>query len=219
MNILISIFFIIILIFSISFNIYYYNIEYINKLDNKLVNRFKINNQNSNLNPKEVSMNDASTITESNENTNGIGLNIKMSEPINELGVFATRDFKKGELIEKSPTIYLDLLNYDDKYEEYLKNTKLYHYWFNTGICEKRNKKEDDIDSDDKCDRLIGLGFVSMINHSKENFNINYNIIKEDNRRYIMVYANKDISKDEELFDNYGDENWFKVRNLNEINI
>ena len=91
-------------------------------------------------------------------------------------GVFAGKNYKKGDTVEISPFIEID------------SNNSIHAYTFDSHI--NKNKK------------LVMLGKTSLINHS-ENNNIVYESLQES--RLMNFYAVKDIQKDEELYLKYGD--------------
>lgn len=96
-------------------------------------------------------------------------------------GVYAGRNIKKGELIEKCPIIQVpknDMSN--------LRESILVTYFFYFG------KKKEQL--------LIALGFGSIYNHAIEP-NAAYSIKKAENT--IDFKALKDIKKDEEITFNY----------------
>lgn len=96
-------------------------------------------------------------------------------------GVFANKDFKKGELIEVCPLI-------TDHKKNFI-NSKIKDYTFKS----KFKKGEE----------VIAFGMCSMYNHS-DNFNINHNQDPEN----MIFKAGRDIKKGEELYVNYGGDYW-----------
>jgi hypothetical protein len=96
-------------------------------------------------------------------------------------GVFAEKDFKKGEVIEVCPLI--------TDYKKNFVNSKIKDYTF------KSKFKPDQ--------EVIVFGMCSMYNHS-DNYNVAHNQDPEN-----MVYrAARDIKKGEELYVNYGENYW-----------
>jgi len=96
-------------------------------------------------------------------------------------GVFAEKDFKKGEVIEVCPLI--------TDYKKNFANSKIKDYTF------KSKFKPDQ--------EVIVFGMCSMYNHS-DNFNVGHNQDPEN-----MIYiASRDIKKGEELYVNYGTNYW-----------
>ena len=96
-------------------------------------------------------------------------------------GVFAEKDFKKGEVIEVCPLI--------TDYKKNFENSKIKDYTF------KSKFKPDQ--------EVIVFGMCSMYNHS-DNFNVAHNQDPEN-----MIYtAIRDIKKGEELYVNYGGDYW-----------
>jgi SET domain-containing protein len=108
---------------------------------------------------------------------------IKKSEKIGSRGVFATKDYKKNDVIEICPTITEET----SKFQGILKD-----YIF----------KYDDKNS------LLAFGFCSMYNHS-DNYNALWTILSKEQMKF---YATKDIKKGEEILISYGDGYW-KTRN------
>lgn len=104
-------------------------------------------------------------------------------------GVFALRDFKKGEILERAPVIPVSKRNVIDNGEApdgYLLE------W--DGLYE----------DEEYC---MPLGYVMLYNHS-QNPNI---ILDQDFENYIMsVTALRDIRKGEELCWNYNCDIWFE---------
>ena len=96
-------------------------------------------------------------------------------------GVFAEKDFKKGEVIEVCPLI--------TDYKKNFEKSKIKDYTF-------RSKFKPD-------QEVIVFGMCSMYNHS-DNFNVGHNQDPEN-----MIYkAARDIKKGEELYVNYGTNYW-----------
>ena len=96
-------------------------------------------------------------------------------------GVFAEKDFKKGEVIEVCPLI--------TDYKKNFEKSKIKDYTF-------RSKFKPD-------QEVIVFGMCSMYNHS-DNFNV---VHKQDPENMIYV-AKRDIKKGEELYVNYGKGYW-----------
>lgn len=97
------------------------------------------------------------------------------------LGVFSLQDFEIETVIEISP-----VLVFDSKDIEKLEQTILYNYIFEWG--------------EDKLQAAIGLGYVSMYNHSYAS-NCEYEMDFEN--RTMTIKTVKPIIKGEELFINY----------------
>ena len=96
-------------------------------------------------------------------------------------GVFAEKDFKKGEVIEVCPLL--------TDYKKNFVNSKIKDYTF------KSKFKPDQ--------EVIVFGMCSMYNHS-DNYNVAHNQDPEN-----MIYtAARDIKKGEELYVNYGTNYW-----------
>jgi SET domain-containing protein len=118
---------------------------------------------------------------------NNLDFSIKDSEILEkgERGLFARKNYKKGDIIENCPTLKMgrnDLPN---------KNNILHHHFF----------KAHDLNYS-----LVSLGYCSIINHSNDKQNCTWRVSKDDNN--IIMYAIKDIKKGEELYSNYGDNYW-----------
>ncbi len=96
-------------------------------------------------------------------------------------GVFATRDIKKGEIIEDAPVVLFDR-------NEVKPGTILRDY---------------DIRYDDTRHAMM-LGYGAIFNHS-DNHSANWNFVDD---KTIRITANKDIKKDQEIFVNYGTQYW-----------
>ena len=96
-------------------------------------------------------------------------------------GVFAEKDFKKGEVIEVCPLL--------TDYKKNFANSKIKDYTF-------RSKFKPD-------QEVIVFGMCSMYNHS-DNFNVGHN---QDPENMIFTAA-RDIKKGEELYVNYGENYW-----------
>lgn len=91
-------------------------------------------------------------------------------------GIFAKKDFKKGDVVEVSPVIVLD-----ENDSEVLQDTLITYYVYAWG-------------GDKTC---LALGNGSLFNHS-EKPNVGYHMM--ENCGQIMYTAKKKISKGEELF-------------------
>ena len=106
-------------------------------------------------------------------------------------GVFAKRDFKKGELLHEAPVI-----SYPNDQHQYIEQTLLADYAFEYGINHS----------------AILLGYGMLFNHSYEP-NATYEINFKNHTFDFFAY--KDIKAGEEIFINYnGDEDdmdplWF----------
>ena len=96
-------------------------------------------------------------------------------------GVFAEKDFKKGEVIEVCPLL-----------TDYKKN------FANSIIKDYTSKSKFKPDQE-----VIVFGMCSMYNHS-DNFNVGHNQDPEN----MIFKAARDIKKGEELYVNYGSNYW-----------
>ena len=96
-------------------------------------------------------------------------------------GVFASRDIKKGELIEKCPVIEISACD-----TAVLNESMLVTYLFYCG--------------ENKDQSLVALGYGSIYNHSYKP-NAKYNIELEE--KAMDFIAIRDMGKDEEITINY----------------
>lgn len=94
-------------------------------------------------------------------------------------GVFANKDFKKGETIEIVPLLLLPMQDF-----EHIKKTKLYYYFF-----EYTNSHF-----------AIALGHGSLYNHS---YTPNARYLYNFKNKQFKIKAIKDIKEGEEIFINY----------------
>ena len=121
--------------------------------------------------------------------TNKLDFTVKDSSilPKGERGLFANKNYNKGDIIEICPTLKMSKHEIDNK-------NILNHHFF------QANNVNNDNDS------LISLGYCSLINHSKKNQNCSWKVSKDDNK--ITMYAIKPIKIGEEFYSNYGDGYW-----------
>jgi hypothetical protein len=96
-------------------------------------------------------------------------------------GVYALRDFTKGEIIETAPSLIDDCKNFQGVLKDYISGTRV----------------------KDQC--AINMGYFNYYNHSDKN-NAKYNT--DYDTQSISVMALKDIKKGEEIFVNYGEKYW-----------
>jgi len=96
-------------------------------------------------------------------------------------GIMASRDIKKGELIEKCPLIFIPISE-----EKYIKNTVIWKYYF------EWTKKY----------HILVLGYGSLYNHS---FEPNAQYSHDYKKNFLLFRAIKNIPVHEEIFVNY---NW-----------
>ena len=122
------------------------------------------------------------------------GIEVKSSSYLNNesRGLYATKDYKKNEIIEVCPTLIMK-----KKYVN--KNNVIMDHFFKGKIGDNE---------------LLSLGYCSIINHSKEKQNCAWEIGKKD--EYIVIKATKDIKRGDEIFTNYGSKYW-KSRKLKEV--
>ena len=114
------------------------------------------------------------------------GFEIKNSEILNdERGLFATKSYKKGEIIEECPTIKI-------------KNTEIeIHSNLNDYVFASYN---------DENMVLFPLGYCGTLNHSDEKQNATWKISPDD--KNIIVHAIRNINEGEEIYVNYGNGYW-----------
>lgn len=121
---------------------------------------------------------------------------VQQSKVAKGLGVFATNNIKKGELIENAPLLLMDMNEF-----EHIKKTKLYYYFF-----EYTNKHF-----------AVALGYGSLYNHS---YTPNSRYLYNFKARCLKIIAIKNIKKGEEIFFNYNYypddttplEDWYKEK-------
>lgn len=100
-------------------------------------------------------------------------------------GIFAKKDIKKDEIIEKCPVVIIS-----ENEVPHLRKTKLVNYYFMWGVSpEKENHKA-----------AICLGFGSIYNHA---YSPNATYIKRIDQDLIEFIAIKDIKENEEITVNY----------------
>jgi len=118
-------------------------------------------------------------------------------------GVFAQRNFKKGEVIEISPVIVFSAEEIDS-----LELTQLCNYYFAWGPDSK--------------DAAIALGYGSLYNHS---YTPNARYYKDFDNSLLKYVCIRDIRKDEEITINYNwdpeDKNpvWFDLASENDLEV
>ena len=103
------------------------------------------------------------------------------SSPKRGRGIFATKNIKKGTVIEVSPVIVLT-----EKERKTIEKTLLFHYVFEWG--------------DDKKKAAMALGYISLYNHS---YDANCEYEMEFGKKIMTIRTVKAIKKGEELFINY----------------
>jgi len=101
-----------------------------------------------------------------------------------ERGLFATKDYKKGDVIETCPTLSMKKCEVSDTN---IINEHLF----------KGNKPGNS---------LLSLGYCSIINHSRDKQNCTWEVAEDDS--YIRMYAIKDIATGDEIYTNYGAGYW-----------
>lgn len=102
-----------------------------------------------------------------------------------ERGLFATRNYAKGEIIEICPT--LAMKDREIPPEKNIINEHLF----------KGNVPGNS---------LLSLGYCSLINHSRKGQNCEWEVAKDDS--FIKMIAIKDIKRGDELYSNYGSGYW-----------
>ena len=105
--------------------------------------------------------------------------------PIGYRGVFASKDYKKGDILEVCPCIKQEYKNISGRIKDY-------------------------VFSFDKKHVLIAFGYCSMYNHSDDP-NASWQILSENQ---MLIIVEKDIKKGEEIFVSYGEGYW-EQRNEN----
>lgn len=98
-------------------------------------------------------------------------------------GVFAKRDYKKGEILEVCPIIVDNFRKCYDKIHDYDFN---YHF-------DKEKKKS-----------AVAMGYCAMYNHSDNN-NVKWDVLNDQQMKIKVI---KDIKKGEEIFVSYGSGYW-----------
>ncbi len=106
-------------------------------------------------------------------------ITVQPSKIAKGLGVFATNDIKKGELIEEAPLLLMSMKEF-----ELIKKTKLYYYFF-----EYTNNHFG-----------IALGYGSLYNHS---YTPNARYLYNFKKKILKIIAIKNIAKGDEIFFNY----------------
>lgn len=108
------------------------------------------------------------------------------TSPLHGLGVFATRPYRSGELVERCRALTI-------KDTDITVTSRLVDYVF---------------EAKDKRNVLIALGSCSIYNHSESN-NADFTIVGET----VEIRAVKPIAKGEEICIHYGDDYW-KLRGM-----
>ena len=114
------------------------------------------------------------------------GFEIKNSEILkDERGLFATKSYKKDEIIENCPTVKI-------------KNTEI----------EIQSNLNDYVFAsyNDENMVLFPLGYCGTLNHSDEKQNATWKISPDD--KNIIVHAIRNINEGEEIYVNYGNGYW-----------
>ena len=111
--------------------------------------------------------------------------------PIHRYGVFAKNDIKEGTIIEETPFLFLNT-------QDFSPEAVINDYTFDSGNT--------NID-------ILPLGCGGIYNHS-DNENTTY--FYHEKKEIMVIIANRDIKKDEEIFINYGS-TWFQEREILEM--
>jgi uncharacterized protein len=106
-------------------------------------------------------------------------IEVRYSNKLKDRGVFACKNFKKGDLIEICPIIKFRITELPD-----IKKTTLRYYYY---------EYDNDYDA-------IFLGYGSLYNHS---YSSNARYLYDYKNETISFKAVKDIPKDSEIFVNY----------------
>jgi len=120
-----------------------------------------------------------------------INVNVNQSKylPFKANGLFASKDFKKGETIEVCPVLKID---------SKINNNIINDYIFKSNNDNKHN--------------LLAMGYCGLINHSKNDINVKWYVSK--NNKTIRFYCIKNIKKGDELLTNYGENYWKHRKDL-----
>eukprot|EP00934_Nitzschia_sp_Nitz4_P004876 Nitzschia sp. Nitz4//scaffold62_size106224//43427//44701//NITZ4_004354-RA/size106224-processed-gene-0.30-mRNA-1//1//CDS//3329555850//4866//frame0 len=120
-------------------------------------------------------------------------------------GVFAARDFERGEIVEIVPA-YLSLPSTGVE----IQSSILYDYVHTTGCSSSALDMEND--EEPSMDQLL-LGLGSSYNHHSSP-NIAFMEYAKPKGHLMTVQAIRNISKGEELLARYGDNDWFQARGI-----
>jgi len=112
---------------------------------------------------------------------------------IHGLGVFAAQDIPDGQIVEKCPLLRLDI----DEKDVLLAD---YRFWW--------------MEAEKRLYYVMALGYGSLYNHSN-NFNAYFHCNKETFT--IDFITTKDIKKGEEIFVDYGGEEYWSSRNYIQV--
>ena len=102
----------------------------------------------------------------------------KNNDFVSGKGVFASKDIKKGEIIEVAPILVLEFTDFINTRWNLLFE---YYFWMDDYVA-------------------LALGFASLYNHSKQP-NCEYELNRE--AKTITFIAIKEIKKDSEIYFNY----------------
>ena len=104
---------------------------------------------------------------------------------IHKRGIFATRDIKIGEIVEKVPLLKFSLKDIN-------KPSKMFDYLLQDPASENA---------------MFMLGYGSLYNDSSNKINARWENYNKDND-YLDIVAIKDIAKGDEIYVSYGEEYW-----------
>jgi SET domain-containing protein len=113
--------------------------------------------------------------------------------PIHGLGVFAAQDISAGEIVEKSPLLKLEINDKDPLFADY-------RFWW-----EKDGKR---------LFYVVALGYGSLYNHSNQPMAYFINNHEDFTIDFIAI---RDIKKGEEIFIDYGGEEYWSSRKYVDI--
>jgi SET domain-containing protein len=106
-------------------------------------------------------------------------------------GVFSREDIKENEIIEENPFVMV----HDSPQEPCPKDLRNFVYGVEKNGTDQPLYK-------DVCAVSVGCG---MLYNYDENFNVDYHNLCDEDLNIFVFTANRDVSKDEELFINYGE--------------
>ena len=118
-------------------------------------------------------------------------------------GVFATRDIKKGSIVEVVPILKIGTYSKGNILKDYVWSS---YVWVEDDEYYGNWRAE-------KAFSIIALGYGSLYNHNK---NPNITFDRWHNKNFWEFKAVRDIKKGKQLFVSYGDK-WFKSRGIKEL--
>ena len=140
------------------------------------------------------------------------GYALRQSSVIDGLGVFATRDYLEGEVIDRVITVFestrnIDFLSFDYAFNIYEDDYYHNHLGIALGVASMLNHHNDSNVAVVATGNDYGPRLPS---HSQQIYNTSL-------MRDWYVEATRDIQKGEELFYYYGDSDWFEDRGFSEL--